>query len=222
MGDKNGTVVPSDHIKRIMENKGNHLSDEELKIEGHNMVLLRTACTKMANEDLSIYTINIAQILNVKKMENGCESPVRDKKDWIKSIIDDPSNLQLQKWIFAWLYVRSNYKKLVCNLKQPDNSFEERFMDQYGLQYDEEQIKQMKKNSKTCVQLLYNIRAQSWRDHMLVELKKKLNVALSVTTPRQLRGNEANYRREPNTFYIGNVYDGITTWKEVRIVNVNY
>jgi len=179
------------------------------------MMLLRTACSKLAMEDLSRYTTMMAFILGVKKLVLACESPVYDRNDWIKSLQDDPSNIQIQKWIFAWLYVRSNYKKLVCQLKDPEESFEERFLEKHGLKYDEDMIKSMKKNTKSSIRLLYNLRARSWRDRMLVQIKEKLSISISLTAPKQIRDDYKNYRRESNTFFIGQIKNDSTTWKEV-------
>lgn len=178
------------------------MSNEELNVEISTMLLLRKSCTKMALDDLAIYTASMASILNVKSTILGCESPVLDRNDWIQSIIENPSDLQIQKWIFAWLFVRSNYKKLVSQLKPPDEKFEERFLEHHGLQYDSATLMNMKKNSKTCVCLLYNIRARTWREKMMDKFKNNLNLNLSTTAPKEIRGNNQNYRREPNTFFL--------------------
>ena len=73
----------------------------------------------------------------------------------------------------------------------------------------------MKKNTKTCVRLLYNLRWQTWRDKMLIEMRERLNVTVSKITPKQIRAKDKHYRREPNTFYIGNINGESTTWVEV-------
>ena len=77
----------------------------------------------MANDDLSLYTGSMANILNVKRDLLGSEAPVFDQNGWNQSLLMDPSNLQIQKWIFAWMFVRSNYKKLMSTLKDPDENF---------------------------------------------------------------------------------------------------
>ena len=73
-------------------------------------------------------------------------------------------------------------------------------MDRYHLKYEEGSIAKMKKNSKSCIRLLYNIRARSWKDTMLNFIKDKLHLSLSVTAPKELQSTEKRYRKDPNTF----------------------
>ena len=119
---------PIEYIKKNWGDYGARLTFEELKVESGIMLLLRKTCSTLAIEDLANYTQRMASILNVKRTISGCEQPVLDRKGWINSIIEDPSNLQLEKWIFAFLFARSNYKKFVSQLKHPDETFEENFM----------------------------------------------------------------------------------------------
>ena len=193
-----------------------HMSIEQLQVEASTMLLLRKSCTNMAVEDLSVYTSTIASILDVKRNLLGCEAPVLDRKDWIQSISEQPSDLQIQKWIFAWMFARANYKKFVVNWKHPNEIFEERSMNTYGLQYDSEMIQNMKKNTKTCIRLLYNVRARSWKDKMMAQLREKLNINLSISAPKNVRKLVKGFRREPNTFFIGRLVNDKQIWTEVR------
>lgn len=121
------------------------MSNKELKLEDFTMVNLHIDCAKMIIEDLSMYTSMMASILDVKMTLVGCKAPVQNRNDWNNSLTSDNSSLQLQKWIFAWMYARSNYNTLVINLKSPDESFEDRFMEKHILKYNEECLKKMKK-----------------------------------------------------------------------------
>ena len=53
---------------------------------------------------------------------------------------------------------------------------------------------------------------------MLTQIKEKLGMVLSLTAPKEERNNERNYRREPNTFFIGRIIAGKTTWNKVKCV----
>ena len=148
MGTKGATLEPEQYIRKTWGDRVAKLSNDEIRVEAATMVLLRKACSQMAFEDLSMYTSTMASILNVKRNILGCDSPVLDRKDWVQSLLDDSSSLQIQKWLFAWMYVRSNYKKMIAHLKHPDERFEQRFMEKHGLRYDEECLKQLKKMQK--------------------------------------------------------------------------
>ena len=52
---------------------------------------------------------------------------------------------------------------------------------------------------------------------MLTEMKEKLNIILAVTAPKQVRGTDRNYRREPNTFFLGKQIDGKINWTTVSV-----
>ena len=213
--DLSASLYPVDYIKNNWGDKLIGLSEREIKFEAATMMHLQRNCTKLAGEDLLLYTGMMASILGVTRNLLGCEALVHNRKEWMQSLIENPTSLQLQKWIFAWFFVRANYKKLVSKLKGPDESFEEKFMVYHGLKYNEDYVKKMKKNSKTCVKLLYNVRARSWRDKMLFVIREKLKLIITVTTPKPTRGDDRNYRREPNTFFIGKLCDRNTVWKEV-------
>jgi len=116
LGDKSASVLHIDYIRNNWGDKGKNMSLKELKIEASSMITLQKACNKYANDDLSMYTSTMAAILDVKCKVLGCEQPVHDRHAWIQSVVDDPSNLQIEKWIFAWLYVQSTYNKLVSRL----------------------------------------------------------------------------------------------------------
>src|SRR5688572_16675484 len=122
------------------------MTHEALQLEVSMMLLMRANCTRMASDDLSSYTTMMASILEVKTIVAGCESPVIDRSGWNCSLESNPSQLQIQKWIFAWLFARSNYTKFISTLNNPDESFEDRFMKSYGLVYDKNEVKKMKKN----------------------------------------------------------------------------
>jgi len=89
-------------------------------------------------------------------------------------------------------------------------------MNTYGLQYDSEMIQNMKKNTKTCICLLYNVRARSWKDKMMAQLREKLNINLSISAPKNVRKLVKGFRREPNTFFIGRLVNDKQIWTEVR------
>lgn len=158
----------------------------------------------------------MAAILDVKRTVEGGQNPVLDRNTWIQSLVEDPSELQLQKWIFVWMYVRSNFKKMVTTLKHPDEIFEEKFMSQNGLQYIPESLQKMKKNNKTCIRLLYNLRARCWKEQMIAQIKDKLMLTISITAPVEIRGGEKNYRRNPNSFFLGKTINGKHVWTEVQ------
>ena len=115
------------------------------------------------------------------------------------------------------MYVRSNYKKLVKTLKHPDENFEDKFLASHGLKYDRECLLSMRKNTKTCVRLLYNLHARTWKESMMSEIKDKLKLVVSVTAPKQIRDKDPTYRREPTTFFLGRIVDGKKVWTEVSL-----
>ena len=215
IGSRSAALQPEIYMRKHWGDFVQGMTTDKLQYEATTMIKLRKDCTKMALENLSEYTGAMASILNVKRTIVGCEAPVLDRDDWIESLVDNPTNEQLQKWIFAWMYVRTNYKKLVSTLKQPNENFEEQFMYLHNLEYDEKYLKQMKKNTKTCVRLLYNLRARSWRNKMINEIRDKLSVVVSVTAPREIRSTCHNYCRESSTFFIGKIVDKKTIWTEV-------
>ena len=143
-------------------------------------------------------------------------SAVYDRNKWIQSLMGEPSDLQIQKWIFAWLFVHSNYKHIGFNLKPPEEVFENNFLQIQNLQYNNTALFSMKKNSKTCVQLLYNLRARSWKEQTLTQIKEKLGMVLSLAAPKEERNNECKYRRDPNMYSIGRVIAGKTNWNKVK------
>lgn len=104
---------------------------------------------------------------------------------------------------------------MLPHLKHPEKRFEHQIMEKHGLKYDEGCLKNMKKNSKTCAHLLYNLQVRSWKDTMMTEIKEKLNITLAVTAPKQIRGTNHNYRREPNTFFVGKKLNGKLNWTQV-------
>ena len=60
----------------------------------------------------------------------------------------EPSDLQIQKWIFAWLFVRSNYKHIGFNLKLPEELFENNVLRVQNLHYNNSALSSMKKIQK--------------------------------------------------------------------------
>jgi len=140
-----------EYIKNNWGEKVSNLSNEELQVEVSTMVMHRKACTRMAVDDLSNYTSAMAKILDVKQHTHGYESPVMDRNEWIQSLMENPSELQIQKWIFAWMFVRANYTKFAQGFKLPEELFEDTFMRINNLQYDSDQLNKMKKNTKTCI-----------------------------------------------------------------------
>lgn len=213
--DKSATQNPIAYIKKNCGNNVIKLTVEELQCEAANMIKLRKDCSAMAYDDLSLYTIRMASMLDIKHKVLDMEAPVLDRKDWMKSLSENPSNLQVQKFIFAWFFARTNYKKLVSELMEPDENFEKKFMRKHGLVYDTDCIAKMKKNSKTCIRLLYNVRARAWREKMLDHIRNQLHLSVSVTAPRELRDSMRNYRREPNTFFLGNHMNKEIKWSIV-------
>src|SRR5688572_1485628 len=93
--------------------------------------------------------------------------------------------------------------------------FEEKFLNHHGLVYNKEALKHLKENTKTCIWLLYIVQVRSWKDLMVNYIRKKLKMVISVTAPKEIRGSNKNYCREPNTFFIGTIENGKTQWKEV-------
>ena len=91
------------------------------------------------------------------------------------------------------MYVRSNYKKLVKILKHPDENFEDKFLASHGLKYDRECLSSMKKSTKTCVCLLYNLHARTWKEWMMSEIKDKLGLVVSVTAPKHIHDKDVTY-----------------------------
>ena len=206
---------PLEYIGKNWDTFTSNLSTNELRFEASTMITLRKDCSRQARDDLSRYTGAIASILNVKQNLVGCEAPVLDRDGWIGSLKQNPTNEQLQKWIFAWMYVRSNYNKMCSTLKHPDEIFEDKFLASHGLKYDKDGLSSMKKNSKTCVRLLYSLRARTWKESMMADIKQKLGIIISVTAPRHVRDKDPNYRRDPKTFFLGKIIDGKKYWTEV-------
>src|SRR5687768_8654373 len=99
------------------------------------------------------------------------------------------------------MFLRSNYKKLMTKLKDPDENFKHLFLERHNLQYGAEDLETMKKNTKTGICLLYNVCARSWRDSMLNFIKNKLSVSISLTAPKELHEGNVRFCREPNIFF---------------------
>jgi len=218
-GDKTASKHPVEYIEKHWGEKVKGMSIEQLRFEATTMLDHRNECSKLVTEDLSNYTSTMASILDVKRTVLGKDDPVYDRNGWIQSLVENHSHLQLQKWMFAWMFVCSNYKKFVSTFKHPDENFEDKFLALHGLQYDPQSLLTMKKNSKTCVRLFYNLRARSWKEWMLAEIKDKLHLTISITAPKDMRHGDKNYRREPNTFFLGRLVDGKLVWKEVRLMH---
>jgi hypothetical protein len=169
------------------------------------MIMHREKCLQMATDDCARYTRDIAKILDVTV--SICEErvPVGNRDEWCESLLQDHSNLQTQKFVFAWLYIRHQYKSLSVSKKGPDELFEDRFLDEHCLEYDQSKLMAMKKNTKTCVRLLYNCKVGQWRDKLFAHMKTKRNLQPSVCAPNEVRLQSTRFRREPNTFYIGSL-----------------
>ena len=81
------------------------MSNEQLDVEAARMKWYCKECSDMAFDNLSLYTSMMANILEVKQTLFGCVAPVHDRIGWNQSLCDDPSMLQIQKWLFAWMFV---------------------------------------------------------------------------------------------------------------------
>ena len=123
-GDNSARSAPVDYIRANWGDKVKSMTDEQLQVEASTLVMYQKECLRMAFEDLSYYTSMMARILDVKQNVLGIEAPVLDRNGWNESLLTNQSDLQIQKWLFAWMYVRSNYTKLITKLKNPDVSFE--------------------------------------------------------------------------------------------------
>ena len=106
-GHGNAALRPLEYIGNNWGELASNLSTNELRFEASTMITLQKDCSKQAREDLSKYTGAMASILNVKRTIIGCEAPVLDRAGWIDALVQSPTNEHLQKWIFAWMYVRS-------------------------------------------------------------------------------------------------------------------
>ena len=78
-------------------------------------------------------------------------------------------------------------------LKHPDEDFEDKFLACHSLKYDRQCLFLMKKNTNTCVQLLYNLCARTWKESMMSEIKDKLELVISVIASKHIRDKDATY-----------------------------
>ena len=144
--------------------------------------------------------------------------PVLDKSGWIKSLIEDNSDLQIQKFIFAWMHIRRQYKSILPSKKGPAELFEAKCMKEINLAYCPQKVAKMKKNEKMCIQLLYGVIERHWKESMLVALKEQLNIVPKISAPVEIRGGQKDYRRDPSSFFLGNWNKNekkFDNWKEV-------
>jgi hypothetical protein len=194
-------------------------SPAELNQRAASMVLHREKCIQMANNDIARYTRDMAKLLDMTVTICNEKVPVQNRDDWCRSLIEDPSNEQTQKLIFAWMFIRQQYKTLTYSKKGPDELFEDRFLAENYLEYDLTKLAEMKKNTKTCVRLLYNRKVASWKDTLFLHLKTKRNLQPTLIAPSELRKKNKRYRREPNTFYVGTMDVNRCWWyKEVSTI----
>jgi len=104
-GHRKSSQHAIDYIEKHWGKKLEGMSKEQLRFEATTMLNIQNECSKLATEDLSLYTGTMARILDVKRTVLGCENPVLDRYGWIQSLVEDPSSIQLQKWMFAWMFV---------------------------------------------------------------------------------------------------------------------
>lgn len=180
-----------------------NLSPPELEHLATAMILHRHTISEQARKDLSHYTRQMANILEMTFTVEGQQVPVLDKSGWIESLKQDKSDLQIQKFIFAWMHIRRQYKTILPRGKGPAQLFEERCMQDTNLVYCPVKLACLKKNEKSCIQLLYGIRERNWKESMLLAMKEQLNIAPKVSAPVEVRSGKKGYRRDPDTFFIG-------------------
>ena len=160
------------------------MNDKELKLDVAGMVDFDEKCTAFANANIHAYTQDMARLLDV--CDKDTLQPVRGKSEWIAAIATDPTELHIQKWIFAWRYIMESAEK-VMKVKPLEVAFEEDFMAKENLRYNEQLVKIMKKNEKTCIQRRYAIRFAATRDAMAVTIREKTGVLVSVTRPSEMK-----------------------------------
>jgi hypothetical protein len=204
-GNKEHRRDPLAYSVKTMENDVKKCSPAELNQRAASMVLHREKCVQMANNDIARYTRDMAKLLEMTVTICNEKVPVQNRDDWCHSLIENPSNEQTQKFIFAWLFIRQQYKTLTYSKKGPDELFEDRFLAENYLEYDLTKLGAMKKNTKTCVRRLYSQKVATWRDTLFLHLKTKRNLQLTLVAPSEIRKNKKRYRREPNTFYVGTI-----------------
>jgi hypothetical protein len=73
----------------------------ELNQRAATMVLHREKCVLMANNDIARFTRDMAKLLDMTVTVCNEKVPVQNRDDWCHSLIEDPSNEQTQKFIFA-------------------------------------------------------------------------------------------------------------------------
>jgi hypothetical protein len=178
----------------------------------------RDMCSKMAHEDIDNFTKNVSRVLGMQFTTHCKSEAVSTRGQWIISLTQDSSQLQLKRVLFAWLYIRKVYYKSIME-KAPDELFEKNFMEKYSLRYKDGYKTHMKKNTKTAIRLLYGRVEQNAKNNVLRYVKEALGINPSITVPR---GNEfkkgiKNYRRDQETFFIGrkNQVGGYYEWEQV-------
>jgi len=197
-------------IKFIQDTRGDEvaaLSQPELLHLSTAMLLHRHTISEQSRTDLSQYTREMARILDVTFTLEGQKVPVLDKSGWIKSLIEDKSDLQIQKFIFAWMHIRRQYRRMLPSGKGPAELFEDNCMRESNLVYCPVKVAGLKKNEKTCIVLLYGIRERNWRETMLGAMRDHLNLVPKISAPAEVRDGNKDYRRGPSSFFLG-------TWKQ--------
>jgi hypothetical protein len=218
-GNKEHKKDPLAYALKTMGMDVKKSSPAELNQRAASMVLHREKCIQMANNDIAGYTRDMAKLLDMTVTICNEKVPVQNKNDWCRSLIEDTSNEQTQKFIFAWMFIRQQYKTLTYSKKGPDELFEDRFLAENYLEYDLTKLGAMKKNTKTCVRRLYSQKVATWRESLFLHLKTKRNLQPTLVAPSEIRKNKKRYRREPNTFYVGTMDVNRCWWyKEVSTI----
>ena len=183
------------------------------------MLLHRHLISERARAELSQYTREMANILGMTCTVEGQQVPVLDKSGWMQSLREDSSDLQIQKFIFAWMHIRKQYKSILPSKKRPEEIFEHNCMQALNLVYCPKQLQTMKKNEKTCIQLLYAVKERNWKESLLLAMKEHLQLCPSISAPTAVRKGQRDYRRQESTFFIGNWNKEdkrFHSWKTVR------
>jgi hypothetical protein len=87
----------------------------------------------------------MADILVVKSKLTG--KIAQSREEWMSIFLEDPSEEQLQKWIFAWWFLPDNcgQNNMMC-MDTPQARFEVKFLAKYNVSYDCDSLKKLKKN----------------------------------------------------------------------------
>ena len=92
---------------------------------------------------------------------------------------------------------------MLPSAKGPAELFEDKCMKESNLVYCPVKVARLKKNEKTCIQLLYGKRERNWKESMLVAMKEHLNIVPKISAPPEVREGQRDYRRDRSSFFLG-------------------